>query len=199
MTLDTMKYLHPQTLDLTHISNLIPTLHTKASALHYLLLQPPTINSISQYNNTYFSSPANITHDDNEKYNTEYISRYNTSYTPRIKSTSRYIVDSGANQHTCNIREYFISFCKYTGKHDHVTLGDGKSTVNILGIATIKFTVGRYKIRLHNVFYVLSLDILLFSIKQHMKYVGCFVHSKNNTCTIDFPTLSFDAEIRDEI
>ena len=67
-----------------------------------------------------------------------------------------------------------------------MTLEDGKSTTKMLGIGTIKFTVGMYKIHLHNVLYVPSLDGSLFSIKQHMKYVGYFEHSENNTCTITF-------------
>ena len=55
------------------------------------------------------------------------------------------------------------------------------------------------KIRLHNVIFVPTLDVSLFSTKQHMKYEGCYKHSQHNQCTIAFPTMSFNADIHNEI
>ena len=56
-----------------------------------------------------------------------------------------------------------------------------------------------HKIRLHNVLYVPTLDVSLFSTKQHMKFEGCYEHSQNNACTIAFPTTTINAEVKNEI
>ena len=48
-------------------------------------------------------------------------------------------------------------------------------------------------------YYVPSLDISLYSVKQHMKMQGCFEHSENDCCTLAYPTFSFNVNIDHKI
>ena len=45
--------------------------------------------------------------------------------------------------------------------------------------------------------YVTSLNVSLFSAKQHMKYKECYEHSKHNSCTIAFPNTIINADIKE--
>ena len=99
-----------------------------------------------------------------------------------------------------NTRHLFYTLRSYTGPHPHVTLGDGATTCAIKGIGSVEFcTHLGHKIRLHNVLYVPNLNVSLFSIKQHMKYKGCYEHSSHNQCTIAFPSTTITADTNDEI
>ena len=80
-----------------------------------------------------------------------------------------------------------------------VKLGDGTSQCAILGVGTIQITTNNKTIKLHNVLYVPDLDVSLFSVKTHMTIQGCFEHCENNTCTLAFPTFTFDAITNNEI
>ena len=55
------------------------------------------------------------------------------------------------------------------------------------------------KVRLHDVIYIPSLNVSLFSVKQHMRLFGCSAYSSRNTYTISFPTTLFVAENHEEI
>ena len=80
-----------------------------------------------------------------------------------------------------------------------VLLGDGTTKIPIVGIGTIEITVKGNKLRLHDVLYCPTLNVSLFSTKLHMKYVGCYELSKENICTLAFPTFTFDAINDNEI
>ena len=100
----------------------------------------------------------------------------------------------------CNFIELFINISPYAGPNPFVTLGDGKTKLPIKGIGTIEFeTITGNKLRFHHVIYVPDLDVPLFSIKQHMRYVGCYEHSQNNTCYIAFPSTIIKAQNNNEI
>ena len=100
----------------------------------------------------------------------------------------------------CNNRHLFITFGKYNGDKQSVTLGDGSTHYPIKGIGTIEMIIpSGHKIRMHNILYVPSIDVSLFSTKQHMKHEGCYEHSQNNSCTIAFPHTTIKADIKDEI
>ena len=47
--------------------------------------------------------------------------------------------------------------------------------------------------------FVPDLDVSLFSIKQHMRYEGCYEHLQNNICYIAFPTITIKAQSNNEI
>ena len=100
--------------------------------------------------------------------------------------------------HICNLRKPFTAFSEYQTE-SYVCVGDGKSQCRILGIRTIAYMVNNKKIRLHNVLFVLSVDVSLYSIKKHMNVEGCYKYSKMNVCTLAYPSCIITATTANEI
>ena len=73
----------------------------------------------------------------------------------------------------CNSTYLFMSMADYTGSTKHVMLSDGLIKASNNDINTIEIKVATDKvIYIHNVIYVMTLNVSLFSVKQHMKYIG---------------------------
>ena len=112
----------------------------------------------------------------------------------------RFVVDSGATEHMCSIREMFSTIRTPTPSDPtFVKLGDGATKCAVMGIGTIQLMVQTKVIRLHDVLYVPDIEDSLFSIKTHMRFQGCYEHSENNQCTIAFPTFTIDAITNNDI
>ena len=138
---------------------------------------------------------------------------YDADYYPRSSSsclihnyvssthptTSTFVVDSGATDHMCNNRKFFSALHMQTSINRFVRLGDGKQKIPIHGVGKIQYEVNNKVIVLHNVLYVPDLDVSLYSVKQHMRYQGCYEHSENDICTIAYPSHTFEATIDHEI
>ena len=78
-----------------------------------------------------------------------------------------------------------------------VFMADGTSSIPIKGMDTIKIDLSNDSvIELHNVLYVPDLNTSLFSVKEHMRYTGCYFHAENNTATITFPEFCVTADVR---
>ena len=112
----------------------------------------------------------------------------------------RIVVDSGATEHMCCDRDLFTEMTEYlVNQNRRVKLGDGIHTCSILGKGTIQLKVNNKIIKLHDVLYVPDLEVSLFSVKTHMRHQGCYEHSQNNTCTLAFPSFTFDALTNNDI
>ena len=93
-----------------------------------------------------------------------------------------------------NARHLFYSMRPYQDPTLYVTLGDGSTQCPIAGIGNIEMVVpSGSMIRLHDAIFVPTLNVSLYSISQHMRFVGCSEHSSHNRCTIAFPCCTFDA------
>ena len=175
----------------------IPQIHSKAWALHYLLQQP---SSLLQFNNAYYSSPPQDTLNHEHTAQHSPLFARNTTHDKTMQQISKFVVDSGANRHMCNNKDLFFNITSYNGPNPYVTLGNGKTKCPIKGIGSIEFEItSGQKLRFHNVIFVPDLDVSLFSIKQHMQYEGCYEHSQNNKCYIAFPNMIIKAQNNNEI
>ena len=176
-----------------------PTLHTRAWDLQALERQPTTKHIVSHFEKAYhFTLPSMDTSPISNPFY-EAISR-NFCNCSHVQTKIKFVVDSSANRHMCNSRHLFITITPYTGKNKYVTLGDGTIKCQIQGIVTMDITLpNRSKLRFHNVIYVPTLNVSLFSIKQHMRYTGYSEHSQNNICTIAFPNTRILADNKEEI
>eukprot|EP00957_Ditylum_brightwellii_P196463 14969392-Ditylum_brightwellii.AAC.1 len=96
-----------------------------------------------------------------------------------------WVLNSGANEHMCNKKEYFTTLQQ--SPVDYVTLGDGKTRLPCKGIGTVQILIDKYVLQLINVLFVPDLDCSLYSIKRHMCLPGCSQHADDNY-TQAFPT-----------
>jgi len=76
------------------------------------------------------------------------------------------IADSGANFHMFWEKEFFTSITPATGK---VILGDGKTTLEIQRIGTIKLKIGENIMEIDNVSYVPELSESIYSLFLHVR------------------------------
>ena len=141
----------------------------------------PTIN-ITVTNNTTNSNAINqnsySTIDELPKYsdNLPYEFCYyvnSTSYkllqTKLPLSANLMVFDSGTSRHMSGILSLFIIISYFNDNSPrHVILGDGTTTLPILGFGSIDITINNYRIILDNVLYIPKLNDTLFSIKEHV-------------------------------
>ena len=171
---------------------------------HPAPIPPPTARAVT----------TSIDSDDDSSENNNVIDINNINYdadyyppTPPITNSSssppcnsfKFIVDSGATDHMCNNKSLFINFTPINNPNSAVTLGDGNTTSPIKGKGTIAYEVQKNIIHLHDVLYVPSLNVNLYSVKQHMKVQGCSEHSEANKCTLAYPTFTITATTSHEI
>jgi len=71
------------------------------------------------------------------------------------------ILDSGANFHMFRERDFFTTLSPATGK---VILGDGKTSLPILGVGTVTCTIGSQVLTIENVRYVPTLSESIYSL-----------------------------------
>ena len=102
--------------------------------------------------------------------------------TDQNKLWHKFIADSGANRHMCHTKALFLSISAYKGVNTYTTLGDGTTRCKskCIGVIEIQTEQGK-KICFHSIIYVPTLNISLFSVNQHMWYVGCYKHSENKS------------------
>jgi deoxyuridine 5'-triphosphate nucleotidohydrolase len=134
----------------------------------------------------------------NTNFDTDYYSQSSPSVAPNIQ-TFPFVVDSGATDHMCNNRSLFTSFQSTPQSQFSVRLGDGNTKCKVQGTGTIQLQLDNKTIELENTLYVPDLDVSLFSIKQHMKLQGCYMHCEQDTCTVAFPTFTITANTGHEI
>ena len=155
------------------------TLHIRSWDLHALESQPVTKHSVSRFDKAYYftSPPLDTSPIYNPFYNN--IAR-NLCHGVHVRTKSRFVVNRSANRHMCNSKHLFISIAPYPGKNKHVTLRNRTTICKIQGIGTMDITLpNKSKLRFHHVIYGPTLNVYLFSIKQHIRYTGCFEHSQN--------------------
>ena len=68
----------------------------------------------------------------------------------------------------------------------YVTLGDNKTTLRIMGYGFINYLFNGKRVRKIG-YYVPGLGIRLLSIKQHIKYKGCYFHAENDSVILAYP------------
>jgi hypothetical protein len=76
------------------------------------------------------------------------------------------IADSGANYHMFKEIEFFDSLTPTTG---NVILGDGKTSLSIQGIGTVKMKIEEHELCIDNVRYVPDLAESIYSLFLHIK------------------------------
>jgi hypothetical protein len=76
------------------------------------------------------------------------------------------IADSGANYHMFREREFFHVLTPARGS---VILGDGKTTVKIEGVGTVRCKIGPNMLDIPNVRFVPGLSESIYSLHQHIK------------------------------
>jgi hypothetical protein len=100
------------------------------------------------------------------------------------------IADSGANFHMFREKEFFESITPATG---HAILGDGKTSIKILGVGTVKCCIGD---NIHSVHYVPELSESIYSLFQHIQSPGHGLKSSfEDGLFIVFPTFQTRAII----
>jgi len=84
---------------------------------------------------------------------------------PRHKMKYPIIADSGANFHMFKEREFFDDIKPTTGQ---VILGDGKTTLPIKGIGTVKLRIADNVLSIDNVRFVPDLSESIYSLFLHI-------------------------------
>jgi hypothetical protein len=112
---------------------------------------------------------------------------------PRHPTRFPVIADSGANYHMFRDRAFFVSLQPSSGK---VYLGDGKTSLAIHGVGTVKCQIGSNTLTLHNVRYIPDLSESIYSLFQHVQCPGHKLESSyEQGLYIIFPTFRTKAII----
>ena len=93
--------------------------------------------------------------------------------------------DSGSTDDLSGIKNLFEYVVPIKHKKFAV-LGDDKTQLRIHGYGMMNYFVNGLRIRKMG-YYVPGLSTTLISIKQHMKYDGCFFHAENNEAVLAYP------------
>jgi hypothetical protein len=141
--------------------------------------------------NSMSEEPCNDTSDASLHYfarvRNHYLRLVKSSSPVHIRHTMQYpiIVDNGANFHMFCALDFFESITPMSGK---VILGDGKTTLDIHGIGTVKLCFGNQSLCLENVRCVPDLAESIYSLFIHIQSPGCAVHSSyDDGLSIIFP------------
>jgi hypothetical protein len=127
-------------------------------------------------------------HSDNDTNETDllYFARVSKHYLRLVKNNSltqdpsrhimKYpiIIDSGANFHMFRDREFFTTLTPATGK---VILGDGVTSLPILGVGTVQCIIGSHTLTIENVRYIPTLSESVYSLFIHVQQVNHSIHS----------------------
>ncbi len=89
------------------------------------------------------------------------------------------IIDNGATFHMIKDQEFFTTLSQVSGK---VILGDGKTSLSIQGVGTVKCIKGSHELILENVRYVPSLSESIYSLFLHIQHPGNEIHSLFEQC-----------------
>jgi len=94
------------------------------------------------------------------------VKNYNPNAHSRHPVDHPVIADSGANYHMFREREFFHVLTPARGS---VILGDGKTTVKIEGVGTVRCKIGPNMLDIPNVRFVPGLSESIYSLHQHIK------------------------------
>jgi hypothetical protein len=118
---------------------------------------------------------------------------------PSMITTARHqmvfpvIADSGANYHMFKDCEFFESLSPASGS---VILGDGKTTLSIQGVGTIKCRIGDHIVRVPNVRCIPDLSESIYSLFVHIKTPNHGLESSfDNGLSLQFPEFTTKALI----
>jgi hypothetical protein len=104
--------------------------------------------------------------------------RSSSSITSRHDMQYPIISDSGANFHRFCEREFFETLTPTTGR---VILGDGNTTLDILGIGTVRCVIGSNILCIENVRFFPGLAESIYSLFIHIKQPNHGLHSSFGT------------------
>ena len=93
--------------------------------------------------------------------------------------------DSGCTHDMSGIKDLFEEII-WIKNRKFVTLGDNKTTLRIQGYGFMNYLLNGKRIRKIG-YYVPGLGVTLLSIKQHIKYKGCYFHAENDTVLMAYP------------
>ena len=137
--------------DLKHVKFLIDELDDSTTPKAHMIDIPQVQDNQWDSNNYY-----KIMNDDDNS-DTDYDNTNNNNTKESVDNYSDFIVDSGADAHMCNSKQYFTTI-QHTNI-PHVILGDGVTTKPCKGIGTIDIIINHQtRIIIHNVLYVPSLQ-----------------------------------------
>jgi hypothetical protein len=133
--------------------------------------------------------PDSQSNDTNEE-DLYYFARLSNHYlrlvkvSPPVTGSSRHIMqypiiaDSGANFHMFKDREFFETLHPASG---NVILGDGKTSLSIKGVGTVKCKIGSHVLWIENVRYIPDLAESIYSLFLHIQCPSHGLHSSFNT------------------
>ena len=105
---------------------------------------------------------------------------------PTISKEETCIPDSGCTHDMSNVKSLFEYIITLKTPSTAV-LGDDMTHLSIMGYGMMNYMLNGKRIRRIG-YYVPKLGTTLLSIKQHMKYQGCYFLATDNTVTLAFPT-----------
>ena len=124
------------------------------------------------------------------------------SLAPELKSLYRFVFDSGATDHMTPFPELFESINYYDQSLPSspvVIMGDETTQVPILGHGFINITIHGKRLRVHSLYIPGMGSTSLFSIRQHMRYLGCIFHAESNNSSVSFPDFIIYPRVDQEI
>ena len=105
---------------------------------------------------------------------------------PHVLDREKCIPDSGCT-HDMSSRKELFEYIHHFKQPSHAILGDDKSSLNIIGYGMMNYFLNGKRIRRIG-YYVPELGTTLLSIRQHMKYQGCYFFAAENKVTLAYPT-----------
>jgi deoxyuridine 5'-triphosphate nucleotidohydrolase len=125
-----------------------------------------------------------------------------STHPPALEAQNVYkaVIDSGASHHMTNIKSAFESITPFdhTQPLPQALMGDDETTLNIEGYGWMNINIHGKQLRLLG-FYVPKLGVTLLSVKQHVKYQGCYFHAESNQATLAYPSFVIYPSTKDEI
>ena len=106
------------------------------------------------------------------------------------------IPDSGAT-HDMTSNKQLFEYLVTLQTPLHATLGDNTTQLPIIAYGMMNYFLHNKRIRRMG-YYIPTLGTTLLSIKQHIKYTGCYFHAESNEVTLAFPDTLLDADTTSE-
>ena len=115
-------------------------------------------------------------------------------------SSPTMIVDSGATHTMSGIKEMFQSLTQYPPQQrPKVILGDDNTTCVIHGYGWMEIKLSTYNIRILALYIPALNKSSLYSVKQHIKYVGTYFHAEANEAILAYPSFTVPLLTTNEI
>jgi hypothetical protein len=162
-------------------------------------------NNINKQSQSYFSLIPNNNNSNLPPF-PRICCRYTQSTTsnniPLLEQKGLYkaVIDSGATHHMTNIKSAFESITPFNKNQPfpQALMGDDSTSLNIEGYGWMNITIHGKHIRVLG-YYVPKLGVTLLSVKQHMKFQGCYFHAESNNALLAFPSFVLHPSTNDEI